>query len=116
VFRGWLFRVTTRLGHDYRRRKATRDLPGDAGLAEAAAQPPPDLEEDEYRRLLIRRGLDLIRPDFSEKTWAAFHGRAVDGRPAKELAAELGVTENAVYLAQNRVLTRLREELEGLLD
>ncbi len=40
----------------------------------------------------------------------------VHGRPAAEVAAELGVTINSVYLAKSRVLPRLRKELEGLLD
>jgi len=32
------------------------------------------------------------------------------------VAAALGITANAVYLAKSRVLRRLRRELEGLLD
>jgi hypothetical protein len=32
------------------------------------------------------------------------------------VAAELGISENAVYIARSRVLRRLREELDGLLD
>jgi RNA polymerase sigma-70 factor (ECF subfamily) len=36
--------------------------------------------------------------------------------PAAEVAAELGITLNAVYLAKSRVLRRLRAELHGLLD
>jgi hypothetical protein len=32
------------------------------------------------------------------------------------VAAELGVSVNAVYLAKSHVLRRLRQVLEGLLD
>jgi hypothetical protein len=32
------------------------------------------------------------------------------------VAAELGLSVNAVYLAASRVLARLRQELGGLLD
>ena len=38
------------------------------------------------------------------------------GRPVEEVAAELGLTPNAVYVARSRVLKRLRRELAGLLD
>jgi len=31
-----------------------------------------------------------------------------------EVASELGLTTNAVYLARSRVLSRLRVELDGL--
>jgi RNA polymerase sigma-70 factor (ECF subfamily) len=116
-FRGWLFRVTVNQCQDFRRRKATRALPGANGLSGV----PDDsrlsgLEKAEYRRLMVRRALDLIRADFSETTWAAFLGVMVEGRPVADVAAELNVTANAVYLARHRVLTRLRQELDGFLD
>jgi RNA polymerase sigma-70 factor (ECF subfamily) len=40
----------------------------------------------------------------------------VAGRPAADVARELGMTAHAVYLAKARVLRRLREEVAGLLD
>jgi RNA polymerase sigma-70 factor (ECF subfamily) len=116
-FRGWLLRVVANEGADFRCRRATRPLPGPDGLS-GAGDPAAaaDLEEAEYRRLLVARGLELVRPDFGEATWAAFTGVMVHGRPAAEVAARLGMTENAVYLARHRVLARLRRELDGLLD
>jgi RNA polymerase sigma-70 factor (ECF subfamily) len=49
-------------------------------------------------------------------TWQACWEFVVRDRPAAAVAAELGITVNAVYLAKSRVLRRLREELQGLLD
>jgi RNA polymerase sigma-70 factor (ECF subfamily) len=116
-FRAWLSRVTVNQCHDFRRRKATRALPGADGLSGAADDSPvAELEEAEYRRLLVRRGLELIRPDFGESTWAAFLGVVVEGRPVAEVADELRTTRTAVYMARHRVLTRLREEIDGLMD
>jgi RNA polymerase sigma-70 factor (ECF subfamily) len=116
-FRGWLFRVTANQCQDFRRRKATRALPAADGLANLAdPSPAADLEEQEYRRLLVQRGLQVVRPDFNETTWAAFTRVMLEGRSPAEVAAELNVSTNAVYLARHRVLTRLREELDGLLD
>ncbi len=116
-FRGWLFRVSVNQCRDFRRRRATRALPGDAGLSGVAdACPAAELEEAEYRRLLVRQGLELIRRDFQETTWAAFHAVMVEGRPVAEAATELRLSANAVYLARHRVLARLRQELDGLLE
>ena len=42
-------------------------------------------------------------------TWKAFEQTALRGRPAKAVAAELGVGVAAVYLARSRVLARLRD-------
>jgi hypothetical protein len=41
---------------------------------------------------------------------------AFDGAPAREVAAELDTTVNAVLIAKSRVLTRLRKEASVLID
>jgi RNA polymerase sigma-70 factor (ECF subfamily) len=57
-----------------------------------------------------------VRGDFEPDTWAAFWRSAVDGRPAADVAAELGMTRNAVYLAKARVRHRLMTEFAGLIE
>ncbi len=80
--------------------------------------PPPtsDPDESEYGGALVRQALEVVRPDFSAETWTAFTHFVLEGVPAAEVARELGITANAVYLARNRVLTRVRAEIAGLLD
>jgi RNA polymerase sigma-70 factor (ECF subfamily) len=74
---------------------------------------PGDLEE---RRLLARRALELMKGDLDPGSWAACWGTLAEGRPAAEVAAELGVTEGTVYVNRGRVLRRLRQEFGALLD
>jgi RNA polymerase sigma-70 factor (ECF subfamily) len=57
-----------------------------------------------------------MRAEFQLTTWRACWEYAVLGRPAAEVASELGVSAGAVYVAKSRVLSRLRQELKGLLD
>src|SRR5262249_28036878 len=100
-FRAWLAQILANAGHDYRRRKATRALPGEVGLAEVGREendPVEELEEADYKHQLLRRGLDIVRPDFNDQTWAAFNGVMLDDRPPADVATELGISENAVYL------------------
>lgn len=116
-FRSWLFRLAINAGHDRRRRVATRKLPAGEGLSGVEEESPlAEMEEAEYRRDLTRRALAAVKGDFGEQTMAAFTRHKVDGLPAAEVATELGMTANAVYVAVNRVMTRLREEVDGLLD
>ncbi|HEY2154472.1 MAG TPA: sigma-70 family RNA polymerase sigma factor, partial [Isosphaeraceae bacterium] len=73
-------------------------------------------EEAEYRRRLVLRALQVMKTDFQPATWRACWENVVDGRTAGDVARELGITINSVYLAKARVLRRLHLELDGLLD
>ena len=117
TFRGWLFAVAKNECADFRRRRATRPLPGADGLSEVSADnPSSDASADDYRMRLVHRALELIRPDFNDATWVAFTGLMLEGRAAPDVAAGLKASVNAVYLARHRVLTRLREELGELIE
>jgi RNA polymerase sigma-70 factor (ECF subfamily) len=117
-FRRWLRTIALNTWRDRRKRRGDRQLPGDEGtLAEVAA--PNSLEafwDTEYRQQVVSRAMALMQADFEAPTWKAFWEQAVVGRPAKEVAAELGLSPGAVYAAKFRVLDRLRRELAGLLD
>jgi len=72
--------------------------------------------EAEYQQHLANRALHVMRADFQESTWKACWEVVVARRPAGEVAAELGLTVGAVYAAKFRVLDRLRQELDGMLE
>ncbi len=73
-------------------------------------------EEAEYRRHVVGRAMRLLEADCEPKTWKAWWEYVVLDRPAREVAEELGLTVNALYLIKGRLLARLRQELDGLLD
>jgi RNA polymerase sigma-70 factor (ECF subfamily) len=116
-FRGWLWTITVNRFRERQRRPPELVLPPDP-LAAAIAVPDDAiaLAEEEYRQYLTRRALVLMQAVFQPATWKAFWEVVVHERRAGEVARELGMSENAVYLAKGRVLRRLRTELEGLLD
>ena len=76
----------------------------------------PDTEEAAQMSALYHRAVQLLRSEFEERTWRAFWRTAVDDQSAVAVAAELGMTANAVRMAKSRVLRRLREELGDLVD
>jgi hypothetical protein len=65
---------------------------------------------------LLRRAWELIENEFEEKTRQAFRGVVHEGRRPKDVAQDLGMKVNAVYLAKSRILRRLREEYGDLLE
>jgi RNA polymerase sigma-70 factor (ECF subfamily) len=77
---------------------------------------PLNEKPEELRSLVTRLGLDLVQAEFEQRTWQAFWQVAVEGREVSVVAADLGMTAQAVYKAKSRVLHRLRQELDGLID
>jgi RNA polymerase sigma-70 factor (ECF subfamily) len=110
-FRGWLSTVLLNRLRDMRQRIrplsldpcVLQDLP-DRDPAEALA-------DAEFYQHLAQRALRLMEKDFEAATWQACWQTKVCGRPAREVAAELGLTVAAVHAATYRVLRRLRQEL-----
>ena len=117
-FRGWLWTVTLNLHRQRKRRRSEQPIGELVEYAELASPhgSPQDIDEAEYRGYLVDRALQLMQTDFQPATWQACWKHVAEGRPAAEVAAELGLSVNAVHLAKARVLRRLRRELEGLLD
>lgn len=117
-FRSWLKALTLNKWRDGCRRRAVRPVEVSlAGQAEPPASDPAALfEAEEYQQRLVARALQVMQTEFHATTWQACWEHVVSGRSAAEVAAELGLSEGAVYVAKSRVLRRLREELRGLLD
>lgn len=113
-FRSWLRTIlTNKVRARARRAEATADATRTVELADVAAT-TEFLETQEERRQLLQRALGCLRSEFQAKTWDAFRLTALVGRPAQEVAVELNLSINAVYIARSRVLHRLREEVAGL--
>jgi RNA polymerase sigma-70 factor (ECF subfamily) len=115
-FRAWLRTVLSNKWRDVCRQRAARpDRTGGRALEETFA-PDEDGEEREDRQRLVARALEVIRADFQPHTWQAFWEFFTSGKDAAAVAADLGVRVAVIYSAKCRVLRRLRQELEGLLD
>jgi RNA polymerase sigma-70 factor (ECF subfamily) len=123
AFRAWLRTITTHCLRDHwrsgRRRPAAT---GDNEFQQLLAQledPSSGLSQlwnQEHDLHVARKLLEMLRGDFEPTTWQAFQRTALDGAAAGEVAAELGITTNAVFIAKSRVLARLRQEAAGLID
>jgi RNA polymerase sigma-70 factor (ECF subfamily) len=122
-FRAWLRTITANCLRDHWRRSNKQPAAvGGSDFGEIINQLTDshsgiskqwDREHDEH---VTRYLLERIRPDFSPQTWRAFQRFAMDGLSADQVAAELGMTANAVFIAKSRVMSSLRKQGQGLID
>jgi RNA polymerase sigma-70 factor (ECF subfamily) len=123
AFRAWLRTITVNcLRAQWRKRQSKAEGIGDSDVARQLDQledPSSGLSQVwdlQHDRHVMARLLELIACEFNSATWQAFERHVLDGQPASDVAAVLGVSVNVVLLAKSRVLRRLRLEAQGLLD
>jgi RNA polymerase sigma-70 factor (ECF subfamily) len=72
---------------------------------------PDRVWDREHARHVAQRLLARIESDFSPTTWQAFQ-RGMGGELAADVAADLKISVNAVYLAKSSVLSKLRQVMD----
>jgi RNA polymerase sigma-70 factor (ECF subfamily) len=122
-FRGWLFTIARNLCLNFlsRRDRHPRGSGDDDVRALLDAVPADDPAasatfDAEYKKRLFKWAADQVRDEFAPRTWQAFWQTGVESKPVAEVAAGLGMTAGAVYVARSRVLARLRQRIDQLGD
>jgi RNA polymerase sigma-70 factor (ECF subfamily) len=123
AFRSWLRAITVnRLRGHWRSRRGKAEAASDSAMEKQLAEledPHSSLSQlwdAQHDRHVMARLLQTIACEFNATSWQAFEQHALQGKPASAVAAALGVSTNVVLLAKSRILRRLRQEAQGLLD
>jgi len=120
-FRAWLRQVAVNKVRTFRKQLGRKPVAGmdlTDGFLDRLAEPNSELAREwdlDHDRHVFQKLLAIVQPDFQPNTWEAFRRFAIDGHPAAEVAAQLGLNVNSVLQAKSRVLKRLREEAGELL-
>lgn len=116
-FRSWLKTVTI---NRWRERVRKKVLPvANATESEIANLADPDSDdfwETEYQQEIIGRALKLMKKEFKPATWEACERYVLKDESPDALAKELDISVWTIYSAKSRLLKRLRDELDGMLD
>ncbi|WDI42249.1 RNA polymerase sigma factor [Bremerella sp. P1] len=123
AFRAWLKGIlVNRLRNFWRTRDRRHETDGRDNMEQRLAElesPTSELTRlwnNEHDRYVLRELLKLAKPHFAENTWMAFDRVALKGESPRDVAADLNISLNAVVTAKSRVLRRLRQEADGLVD
>jgi RNA polymerase sigma-70 factor (ECF subfamily) len=119
-FRAWLMTVTHHAWFDFKndRQRAGLGQGGDEGQELLTSIPAGDdlvkQLEEEFKLELLEKAMARVQLRVEPHTWRAFKGMVIDGRSAADVAAEEGMTVNAVFKAVSRVRQLVREEFKRL--
>ena len=123
AFRSWLRTIVCSRTSDYWRAvDAGAQAEGGSGATAALQQiadPDSDLNrqwDEEHDSYVLNCLLDLVEEEFEPPTLRAFRRLALDGAAGAEVAHELGMSVAAAYGAKSRVLQRIRQDAQGLID
>ena len=125
-FRGWLSVLVRNEVYDSWRRQRWSGGGGTSNADRLQTIPDPDdrgvlahlieVETGLEDERLLRAAINRVRPRVREARWRAFWMTTVEGRRAVDLAAGLGMTVGAIYVARHHVTKLIRAEVERLRE
>ncbi len=122
-FRAWLRMIMLNRVRDHLGKRQKRPQPLGLDMAEGPlAQLADDhsdlsqLWEKEHHEHVFKQLLKLIASEFNAVHYRAFYRYVIQGASPAEVAQELGVSVAVVLNVKSRILHRLRQLGDGLLD
>jgi len=114
TFRGWLLTIARNEVHSLLASRQRREQPGGGTTGQLQLDAVPAAEEvaaweADHEQRLFAWAAERVKSEVQPATWLAFQRTAIDRASGESVAAELGLTVAAVYLAKSRVMKRLRE-------
>jgi RNA polymerase sigma-70 factor, ECF subfamily len=71
---------------------------------------------EQFHHHIFNQALERTRPHFTAETWSMFELSWLQNGPPEQVAKQLGVGIELIYVARSRVLKRLRCEVAALAD
>ena len=122
-FRSWVRSITRNCLLEFWRAKKIQPVAtGNSSFQESLNQLSVEESElsqkwnREYDEQVLATLLKQIQGEFQASTWEAFRLVAIDGVKASEVASQLNVSVNSVFIAKSRVMSRLRVVGKYMID
>jgi RNA polymerase sigma-70 factor (ECF subfamily) len=123
-FAAWLWQVTRSRVIRHGQRQPARAAGGSDAQELLTAVPAPDPSSGDSPAQMaapagslagvLQRAVESVRSRANPSTWKAFWQVVVEDRSPADVAHDLALSVNAVYLAVSRISGRLREEIGNL--
>lgn len=119
-FRRWLATVARNVVIKFMTRER-RQASGQGGtevldlLQGVAAEPDAD-QIQRYEHEFIVWAAEQVRSEFIETSWVAFWATIIEGRSVSKVAAELRISPGSIYMSRSRIMARIRQQMEEVLQ
>ena len=122
-FRRWLREIAVHRALGFLRGRRLRGAAPGGSTFLAQTQQQIDLDDflaeqwdREFDQQVLAQLMNIVESELEPTTCAAFRLVTLEDVPAEQAALQLGISVGAVYSAKSRVLRKLREAAEGLVD
>ena len=122
-FRRWLREITVHRALGFLRGRQLRGAaPGGSTFLARSQQRMDDNDslvqqwDREFDQQVLAQLMNIVETELEPTTCAAFRLVTLEDVPAEQAALQLGISVGAVYSAKSRVLRKLRQAAEGLVD
>jgi RNA polymerase sigma-70 factor (ECF subfamily) len=117
-FRTWLWQVSHNAVIDWARsRKRRQNLHDEVRQNwDEAAEAPDEEWDQELQKRVLEVATGKIRLQTNPTSWACFEKYLLAGKSGAEVAAELNLPVNTVYVYAARVMARVRAQCEAYLE
>lgn len=124
AFRSWLKMISInrcRRFWDARKRQVESIQTDTAGrnVLDQLEDPESELSQQwefEHDQFVLRRMLELTRKEFDDQSFMVFTRNAINGESAQAIARDIGISVGQIYKIKHRIMSRLRELAEGIID
>ncbi|MBN1492335.1 MAG: sigma-70 family RNA polymerase sigma factor [Phycisphaerae bacterium] len=120
--RGWLFSIAYNKAVDILRKRRGVDVISARADGTYLLRSIPSREDAEtkwdaeWQDFVLQACLAEVAQQVKETTYQAFNLYVLRQLPVELVAEQLGISENAVYIAKNRVISRIREIMPPMED
>jgi len=111
----WLFGIAKRVILNLRGRKPLENLIADKATGTSFWDMVQDDKtlgrtwELQWQQMVLKRCLEQVKREFDPKVFGAIRHYAIDQFTVEQVCERFDMSQNAVYIAKSRVLSRLRE-------
>ena len=119
-FRRWVSRVARNVVIKFmaRQRRIVQGQGGSDAMTQLGELPAIEdsILDQQYQHELIVWAAGQVRGEFAATSWQAFWATMIDGQAVADVAEEIGVSPGSIYMSRSRIIRRIRQKIDEVMQ